>query len=61
MIGCTETDGGKIQERPATPGDGAATIDRHLGGPLDSTDADPAARVSNRLQIGAEPVKELFE
>ena len=60
VIGSTETDDGKVRERPVTPGELAATIDRHLGAPLDSTDADTAGRVSNRLPSGAEPVKGLL-
>jgi len=60
VIGCTEKDGGQIQERPVKPGDLAATIYRHFGVPLDTTYADQAGRVLNLLPHGGEPVKELF-
>jgi uncharacterized protein (DUF1501 family) len=60
VIGSTEKDGGKIQERPVAPGDLAATVYRHFGVPLDSTYADVSGRVLNLLPNGGEPIKELF-
>ncbi|HSQ54101.1 MAG TPA: DUF1501 domain-containing protein [Gemmata sp.] len=60
VIGSSEKDGGRIQERPVTPGDLAATIYRHFGIPLDATYTDATIRTMNLLPNGGEPVKELF-
>lgn len=60
VIGSTEKDGGKIQERPVTPGDLAATMYRYFGVPLDSTYTDVSGRALNLLPHGGEPIRELF-
>jgi hypothetical protein len=60
VIGSSEKDGGRIQERPVTPGDLASTIYRHFGVPLDSTYTDPTGRLLNLLPNGGEPIRELF-
>jgi uncharacterized protein (DUF1501 family) len=44
VIGATEKDGGRIKERPVTPGDLAATIYHHMGVPLDTTYLDPRCK-----------------
>jgi hypothetical protein len=60
VIGSSEKDGGRIQERPILPGDIAATIYRYFGIPLDSTYPDSTGRPHNLLPHGGEPIRELF-
>jgi hypothetical protein len=58
VIGATEKDGGKIKERPVTPGDLAATIYQHMGVPLDATYLDPSGRPRHIVENG-KPLREL--
>lgn len=60
VIGATEHDGGRIKERPVTPGDLAATIYRHMDVPLDTTYLDPRGRPIYVVQEGGQPIHELF-
>jgi hypothetical protein len=59
VIGSSEHDGGKIKERPVTPGDIAATIYKHMGVPLDGHYLDPRGRPIPIVQNGA-AIHELF-
>lgn len=59
VIGASEADGGKIKERPVTPGDLAATIYKHMGVPIDAHYLDPRGRPIPIVQNGA-PIHELF-
>jgi hypothetical protein len=58
VIGSTERDGGKIKERPVTPGDLAATIYQHMGVPLDATYLDPRGRPRYIVEHG-QPIGEM--
>jgi hypothetical protein len=60
VIGATEQDGGRIKERPVTPGDLAATIYQFFGVPLDATYLDNQGRPLNIVQNGGKPVAELL-
>ena len=59
VIGSSERDGGRIKERPVTPGDIAATIYQHLGVPLDGQYLDFRGRPRNIIDNG-KPIAELF-
>ncbi|MCH7687090.1 MAG: DUF1501 domain-containing protein, partial [Planctomycetes bacterium] len=59
VIGSSERDGGKIKERPVTPGDIAATIYKHMGVPLDGHYLDSRGRPIPIVQNGA-AIHELF-
>jgi hypothetical protein len=59
VIGATEHDGGRIKERPVTPGDLAATIYRHMGVPLDATYLDPSGR-PHPIVANGRPISELL-
>jgi Protein of unknown function (DUF1501) len=59
VIGATEKDGGRIKERPVTPGDLAATIYAHMGVPLDATWDEPIGRPRFIVEHG-KPIAELF-
>ncbi len=59
VIGSSEHDGGRIKERPVTPGDIAATIYQHMGVPLDGYYLDPRGRPISIVQNGA-AIHELF-
>jgi hypothetical protein len=59
VIGATEKDGGRIKERPVTPGDLAATIYTHMGVPLDATWNEPTGRPRYVVEHG-KPISELF-
>jgi hypothetical protein len=59
VIGATERDGGRIKERPVTPGDLAATIYAHMGVPLDATWDEPIGRPRFIVEHG-KPIAELF-
>jgi hypothetical protein len=59
VIGATEKDGGKIKERPVTPGDLAATIYHHMGVPLDATYLEPSGRPRSIVENG-KPIRELI-
>lgn len=58
VIGASDSDGGKIKERPVTPGDLAATIYHHFGVPLDATYDDSRGRPRYIVENGA-PIREL--
>lgn len=58
VIGATEKDGGRIKDRPVTPGDLAATIYQHMGVPLDTTYIDHAQRPRFVVEKG-QPIREL--
>ncbi len=60
VIGATESDGGRIRERPVTPGDLAATIYRHMGVPLETTYEDPQGRPHPIVLENGRPIRELF-
>lgn len=60
VIGATEADGGRIKERPVTPGDLAATIYRFMDVPLDATYLDNRGRPHYIIDNGGQPVRELF-
>lgn len=60
VIGSSEADGGRIKDRPVTPGDLAATIYRHMGVPLDTTYLDPRGRPRYIVEEGGRPIEELF-
>lgn len=59
VIGATEKDGGRIKDRPVTPGDLAATIYHHMGVPLDTTYIDHNQRPRFVVE-GGTPIKELL-
>jgi uncharacterized protein (DUF1501 family) len=59
VIGATEKDGGRIKDRPVTPGDLAATIYHHFGVPLDTTYLDHNQRPRFVVENGS-PIKELI-
>jgi hypothetical protein len=59
VIGATENDGGRIKERPVTPGDLAATIYHHMGVPLDATYVDFSGRPRFIIENGR-PIGELL-
>ena len=59
VIGATERDGGKIKERPVTPGDLAATIYHHFGVPQDTVYFEPTGRPINVVQENGKPLAEL--
>jgi hypothetical protein len=59
VIGATEKDGGRIKERPVTPGDLAATIYYHMGVPLESTYLDTSGRPRHIVENG-KPISELL-
>jgi hypothetical protein len=60
VIGASEHDGGKIKERPVSPGDLAATIYRHMDVPLDATYLDNRGRPRYVLASPGQPMPELF-
>lgn len=60
VIGATESDGGRIRERPVTPGDLAATIYRHMGVPLDTAYEDEQGRPHPVVLENGQPIRELF-
>jgi hypothetical protein len=59
VIGATEKDGGRIKERPVTPGDLAATIYHHFGVPRDTAYVDPTGRPIPVVQEDGRPLAEL--
>ncbi|WP_020468672.1 DUF1501 domain-containing protein [Zavarzinella formosa] len=59
VIGATEQDGGRIKERPVTPGDLAATIYNHFGVPQDTVYVDPTGRPIPVVQESGRPIAEL--
>jgi len=59
VIGSSERDGGKIQNRPVTPGDLAATIYHHMGVPLDGAYVDFLGRPRAIVENG-QPIAELI-
>jgi hypothetical protein len=59
VIGASESDGGKIKERPVTPGDLAATIYHHFGLSQDLTYNDFTGRPIMVVQENGKPIKEL--
>lgn len=59
VIGCTDSKGGAIKNRPVTPGDLAATVYRHLGIPLDSQWLTPQGRPVSVVTEGGRPISEL--
>ena len=58
VIGATEADGGRIKERPITPGDLAATIYRHFDIAQDVTYTDNTGRPRFAVENGT-PIREL--
>jgi hypothetical protein len=58
-IGSTEADGGRIKERPVTPGDLAATIYHHFGVPRDTAYVDPTGRPIPVVQEDGRAMAEL--
>ena len=60
VIGASDNNGGRIKERPVTPGDLAATIYRHMGVPLDATYLDDRGRPRFIVQENGQPLAELF-
>jgi hypothetical protein len=60
VIGASEHDGGKIKERPVSPGDLAASIYRHMDVPLDATYLDNRGRPRYVLASPGQPMAELF-
>lgn len=59
VIGATEHDGGRIKERPVTPGDLAATIYHHFGVPQDTVYVDPTGRPVPVVQEDGKPIGEM--
>jgi hypothetical protein len=59
VIGASTRDGGRIRERPVTPGDLAATLYHHLGVPLDQTYTDFSGRPRMIVEEG-QPIRELL-
>ncbi|MGL5095258.1 MAG: DUF1501 domain-containing protein, partial [Planctomycetia bacterium] len=59
VIGASEADGGRIKDRPVTPGDLAATVYKHMGVPTDATYLDFQGRPRFVLDSG-KPIEELF-
>jgi hypothetical protein len=59
VIGATEKDGGRIKERPVTPGDLAATIYHHFGVPRDTVYVDPTGRPIPVVQEDGRALPEL--
>jgi len=59
VIGATELDGGRIKERPITPGDLSATIYQHFGIPVDVTYNDNTGRPRFAVENG-KPIAELM-
>ncbi|MEX2288079.1 MAG: DUF1501 domain-containing protein, partial [Planctomycetaceae bacterium] len=59
VIGASEADGGKIKERPVTPGDIAATIYHHMQVPLGATYLDARGR-PNFIVVDGAPIAELI-
>jgi hypothetical protein len=59
VIGATEKDGGRIKERPVTPGDLAATIYHHMGVPLNATYLDTSGRPRHIVEHGS-PIHEML-
>jgi hypothetical protein len=60
VIGSSDTDGGKIKDRPVTPADLAATIYKHMSVPLDSTYLDTRGRPLYIVEGNGQPLRELF-
>jgi hypothetical protein len=60
VIGSTEKDGGRIKERPVTPGDLAATIYHHFGVPRDTVYVDPTGRPIPVVQEDGRALAELM-
>ncbi len=60
VIGATEQDGGRIKERPVTPGDLAATIYHHFGVPQDTVYVDPTGRPVPVVQEDGKPIAEMI-
>jgi hypothetical protein len=59
VIGSTEADGGRIKDRPVTPGDLAATIYHHFGVPPDTVYVDPTGRPIPVVQEDGRALSEL--
>jgi uncharacterized protein (DUF1501 family) len=60
VVGASEKDGGRIKERPVTPGDLAATIYHHFGVPQDTTYLDSTGRPRNVVEENGKPIRELL-
>lgn len=60
VIGSSEHDGGRIKERPVTPGDLAATLYRYMDVPLDTTYLDNRGRPRFVIENNGQPISELL-